>query len=149
MVAFLVINGRWWCLKDLRTLPDLIVCYMLTPTKPPRQPRLAAKKKKITDCQLEDFISSGWLQVIFPFQFWNVRLPLTCLKGEQGAGHLFPGHHAHLFGHLDAVHMILVILVQYTWSWSSGYNTHDLGHIGAVHLTWRSYLFFNLCGYLS
>ena len=36
------------------------------------------------------------------------------LKGEQGAGHLLPGHHAHLFGHLDAIHMILVIVVQYT-----------------------------------
>ena len=70
-------SERWemmnWCLKDLRTLPDPIFLLQVNYTPPPPPPRLTAKNKKTTDCQPDDFISSGWLQVIFPFQYWTGR----------------------------------------------------------------------------
>ena len=113
-------SERWemmnWCLKDLRTLPDPIFLLQVNYTPPPPPPRLTAKNKKTTDCQPDDFISSGWLQVIFPFQYWTGRLPLTFWKVNRELVTSF----------LATTLTYLVILMQYTWSWSYWCSTLDL-----------------------
>ena len=130
MVAFLVNNGRWWCLKDLRTLPDLIFLLHVnyTPSSPP--PRLTAKKNK-KQLTANQMISSAPVGCKW-FSLFSTELEDYLLLFERWTGSWSPP----------------------SWPprspiWSSWCSTHDLGHIDAAHLTWRRHLLYILCGYPS